>query len=54
MTQKLVEDQGIDSPWTLVSLFDEVISAISEVIRSPGGLVGGRTPDRENQFSALA
>ena len=28
VAKKLVEDQGIDSPWTLASLSDENITAI--------------------------
>ena len=51
---KLVEDQGIDSLWTLASLSDEDIAAICDVIHRPGGLVSKKTLDRGNQISVLA
>ena len=51
---KLVEDQGIDSPWTLVSLSNEDIAIICNVIHRPGRLVSGKTLDRGNQISVLA
>ena len=41
MAQKLVENHGIDSPQILASLSDEDISVSCEVIRRPGGIVGG-------------
>ena len=53
VAQKLVEDQGKDPPQTLASLSDEIISAICEVIRRPGGLVSGRTHERGKQISVL-
>ena len=53
VAQKLMEDQGIDSPLSLASLFDEDITAICDVMRRPGGQVGGRTPDRREQISIL-
>ena len=51
---KLVEDQGIDYPWTLASLSDEDIDTICDMIHRPGGLVVGKTLDRGNQISLLA
>ena len=45
VAQKLVNDQGIDSPRILASLSDEVITAICEVIRRYSGLVGRKKPD---------
>ena len=51
---KLVEDQGIDSPWTLASLSDEDITAICDMINRPSGLVSGKTLDRGNPISVLA
>ena len=48
-----MDDQGIDSPRTLASLFDKDITAICDVTRRPGGLVSGNTPDRGNQISVL-
>ena len=50
---KLMEDQGIVSPWILASLSDENITAIGDMIHRPGGLVGGKTLDRGNQISVL-
>ena len=50
---KLVDDQEIDFPWTLVSLSDGDITAICDVIHRPGGLMSGKTPDRGNQISVL-
>ena len=32
---KLVDDQGIDSPWTLASLSDKDIAAIYDIIHRP-------------------
>ena len=49
-----MKDQGIYSPYTLVSLSSEDISVICDVIRRLIGLVGRRTPDRENEISTLA
>ena len=54
MAQKLLEYKGINSPQTLESLSDEDIIVICDVIGRPGGLVGGRMPDRGNQSSKLA
>ena len=54
VAQKLVDDQEIDSSKTLTSLSDEDITAICDVIRRPGGLVGNKTPDRGNKISVLA
>ena len=51
---KLVDDQGIDSPWTLASLYDEDIADICDVIHRPGGLESGKTLERANQISVLA
>ena len=51
---KLVDDQGIDSPWTLASLSNEDIAAIYNVIHRPVGLVSGKTSNRGNQISVLA
>ena len=45
----LVEEQGRDSPQTLVSIFDVKIAAICDIIRRPDGLVSKRIPDRVNQ-----
>ena len=53
MVQKLVDDQGIDFPWTLTSLSGKDITAICNVIRKPGGMVSGKMPDRGNQISFL-
>ena len=52
--QKLVKDQGIDSPLTLASLSDENITVICDGTRRPGGLVSERMPDRWNQSSTLS
>ena len=49
MAEKLVYDQGIDYPWILGSLSEKNITTIHIVIRRPGGLAGGKTPDRGNQ-----
>ena len=51
---KLVDDQGIDSPWTLASLSNEDIAAMYNVIHRPVGLVSGKTSNRGNQISVLA
>ena len=51
MAQKLVENKGMNSPWTLASLSDKDITATYEVIKKPGGLMGKRTTDRRNQIS---
>ena len=53
MTQKPVEDQGIDSPWTMARFSDTDISEICEVIRRPGGLASGKIPNMRNQISVL-
>ena len=54
VAMKLVDDQGIDFPWTLASLSDKDIAAICNVIRRPHGLVSGKMPDRGDQISILA
>ena len=51
---KLVDDQGIDSPWTLASLSDENIATICGRLHRPNGLVSGKTLERCNQISVLA
>ena len=53
VAQKLVYDQGIDSPWTIASLSDEDITVIWDVIRRPGSLVGSKVPHRVNHISFL-
>ena len=53
VTQKLVDDQGIDSPRTLTDFSDLEIATICNVIRMPGGLVSGKMPDSKNQISIL-
>ena len=45
VAQKLVGDQGIDSPWTLASLSDDDITTICNVIKRPG-LVSSNMPDK--------
>ena len=50
VAMKLVDDQGIDSPWTLASLSDESIATTCDVIR-PGGLVSGNILDRGESCS---
>ena len=52
-TMKLVDNKEIDSPWTLAIQCDEDIVTFCDVIRRPGGLVSGKTPDRGNQISIL-
>ena len=52
--QKLVDDQGINSPRILASLSDKDITTICEEIRRPSGLIGGKMPDRGNQIFILA
>ena len=54
VAMKLVDDQGIDSPWTLVSLSDENIAAIGNVIHRLVKLVSRKTPGRGDQNSVLA
>ena len=54
MVLKLVDDQGRDSPWTLVSLSDVNIATICKMICKPGRLVSRKTPDRGNQIPILA
>ena len=51
---KLVDDQGIDSPWTLISLSSKDIATICDVTRMTGSLSTGKMPDRGNQTSVLA
>ena len=53
VAQKLLENQGIYSPWTLASLFNEDTTVICDIIRRPGGMMGRRTQDRGNQISVL-
>ena len=53
VAEKLVYDQGVDSPWILANLSDKNITVICDVIRRPGGLVGGKMPDRGNEIFAL-
>ena len=53
VAQKIVEFQGIDSPWTLACHSDDV-SAICAVIRRSGILVSGGTSDRRAQIPILA
>ena len=48
MVVKLVDKQGIDSPWTLASLSEKDITDICDVIRRPGDLMSEKTLDREN------
>ena len=50
---KLLDNQGIDSLWTLASLSDGFIATIHDVIRRSGDLVSGKTADMENQISFL-
>ena len=54
VAMKLVDGQGIGSPWTLASLSDEDIATICDVIHRPSGLVSWKTPDRGNQIFVLA
>ena len=54
VAQKLVEDQGIDSQWTLACFSDEDITTICDVMRRSEGLVGRRTPERGDQVSMLS
>ena len=53
VAQKLMDDQGIGSIRILASLSDKNITVFCDVIRRPGGLVGGKMPDRGNQISVL-
>ena len=48
VAEKLVKDQGIDSPQTLTSLSDEDISAICDLIKRSGSFIDVRMPDRGN------
>ena len=48
---KLEEDQGIYSPWTLASLFDETIATVHDMFCRFIGLVSGKTPDKGNQIT---
>ena len=50
---KLVDNQGIDSPWTLIILSDKYIAAICDLIHRSGDLMSGKTSDRGNQISVL-
>ena len=50
---KLVDDQGMDSSWTLASLSDEDIVTICDMIRRPGSLLSWKIWDRGQQISAL-
>ena len=49
-----MDEQGIDSIWTLASLCDNYIAAICIVIRKPGSLVSNKTPDMGYQIYILA
>ena len=51
---KLLDDQGIDSLWTLARLSDKDIATICDAIHRPGGLVRWKTPCRCNQIFVLA
>ena len=53
VVQKLVEDQGI-FPIKSSQHSDNNITVMFNIIRRPGGLVGGSMPDRVNQISILA
>ena len=53
VVQKLVEDHGIDYQKTLVSLSDEDIARICDMICRPGELVSGETPKKGNWISVL-
>ena len=53
MFLRLMDDNLIDPPITLLCLSDEDITVIYNVIKRPGYLVGGRMPDKGYQFSVL-
>ena len=48
VAKKPVEDQAIYSHMSLAIISGDVITAIFDEIRRPGGLVGKRTLDRES------
>ena len=54
VTQKLMDDQWIDYPWTLASLSDEDIAAIFDMIKRTDDLVSSKTPNRGNLMFILA
>ena len=54
VAMKLVDEQGIDSPWTLASLSDANIATICNMIDRLGRLVSRTTLNRGNQISLLA
>ena len=55
VAMKLVDDQGIDSPWTLASISDKDITTICNMSQRPGGFASsGKMLDRENQISICA
>ena len=43
---KLLDDQEINSPWTLASLSDKDIANTCVVIKRPGNLVSRKAPNR--------
>ena len=53
VAMKLVDDQVIESPWTLASLSDEDIVTTCDMIRRPGSLASGKMPEREWRTSSL-
>ena len=53
VAQKLAKDQGIDSPCALANLSNEDSTAICDIIRRPGYLVGWKTQDKWDQISIL-
>ena len=53
MAEKLEVDQGIAFLETLASLPDDVITLTSDMQIRPGGLIGSRTPDKEDIISNL-
>ena len=52
VAQKLLDDKGIHSPWTIASLSDKEFVIIS-MIREPGGLVSDKMPESGNQISII-
>ena len=55
---KLMEDQGIDSPWILSSLSDKDMTTICNVIRRPGGAArcqtrGTKSPSWQQRTRSL-
>ena len=53
VAMKQVDDQWIDSPWTLASLSDKYITPMHDVIRSPGGLLSKKVSNRDNLISIM-